>query len=316
MIERHDVISAYRFMLARDPENESVIQRRLPVRDWVALRDLIMASPEYKAKQFLKPPDRYVLAPALDIDVSIPEEKFQQLVAHVQGVWESVGNDRPHWSVLTFPEYLPERIEENREQFYASGAGFVSRLDAALQRAQKTRSRGLCLELGCGVGRVTGHLASRFDHVLGIDISAPHLALATAHLAEQKIENVSLQRLSNLSDLATVPAIDALYSTLVLQHNPPPVMYAMLDKILSHLKPGGFAFFQVPVHGDGYSFRIDEYMAGLGDTGQHGIEMHVLPQRYIFSLFAKHGMTLLDLIDDGYAGNRYLSHQFLAQKAD
>ena len=316
MIERHDVISAYRYMLAREPENEAVIERRLAVRDWVALRDLIRASPEYKAKQFLKPPERYVLTPPLNIDVTIPEEKFQRLLAHVQAVWERVGNDRPHWSVLTVPEYLPERIDENREQFYASGADFVSRLDAALQRAAKTLSGGRCLELGCGVGRVTAHLASRFAHVVGVDISTPHLALAKAYLSEQRIENVTLQRLSNLSELESFTGIDVLYSTFVLQHNPPPIMYAVLDKILTNLNPGAFAFFQVPVYGDGYSFTIDDYIAGLDDVGRHGIEMHVLPQRYLFSLFEKHAMRLLDLIDDGGAGNRYLSHQVLAQKAE
>ncbi len=302
-------------MLARDPENEAVIERRLPVRDWVALRDLIMASPEYKAKQFLKPPERYVLAPALDIDVTIPEEKFQRLLAHVQAVWERIGNERPHWSVLTFPEYLPERIEENRSQFYASGADFVERLEAALQRAAKTRSGGRCLELGCGVGRVTAHLASRFDHIVGIDVSATHLALAREHLDERKIGNVSLQRFSKLAELEGLAGMDVFYSTLVLQHNPPPVMHALLDRILSKLNPGGFAFFQVPVYGDAYSFRIDDYMEGLGDVGRHGIEMHVLPQRYVLALLEKHRMRLLDLIDDGYAGHRYLSHQFLAQKA-
>jgi hypothetical protein len=112
-------------------------------------------------------------------------------------------------------------------------------------------------------------------------------ALARRYLDEQKIENVSLQRLSNLSELESITGIDVFYSTFVLQHNPPPVMHAMLDEILPNLNPGAFAFFQVPVYGDGYSFTIDDYMAGLGDVGRHGIEMHVLPQGYLFSLFGK-----------------------------
>lgn len=38
-----------------------------------------------------------------------------------------------------------------------------------------------CVELGCGVGRVTVPLAKRFVQAIGLDISSAHLRVAQEH---------------------------------------------------------------------------------------------------------------------------------------
>lgn len=65
---------------------------------------------------------------------------------------------------------------------------------AATLAALPTRSRGLCLELGCSIGVFTGLLAARCEHVVAIDLSLG--ALQLAHRQLQGVGNVDLLRAS------------------------------------------------------------------------------------------------------------------------
>ena len=68
---------------------------------------------------------------------------------------------------------------------------------------------------------------------------------------------------------------------LVFQHNPPPIIGELIGLALGSLRPGGIAFFGVPIYLPGYRFRIEEYLA----APRNGcMEMHRIPQRKIFSL--------------------------------
>ena len=52
---------------------------------------------------------------------------------------------------------------------------------------------------------------------------------------------------------------DFLFSTLVLQHDPPPLQIFFLDKLFGRLQPGGGAFIQLPTKTPGYNFKIGDY---------------------------------------------------------
>ncbi len=85
-------------------------------------------------------------------------------------------------------------------------------------------SRGTCLELGCGVGRLTLGLSRSFEHVIGLDVSASHLDLAEEVLRKEGRTNIELRRVNTLEAFQQLPEIDRFFSLIVLQHNPPPVM--------------------------------------------------------------------------------------------
>jgi 2-polyprenyl-3-methyl-5-hydroxy-6-metoxy-1,4-benzoquinol methylase len=63
---------------------------------------------------------------------------------------------------------------------------------AATLAALPRRSHGLCLEVGCSIGVLTGLLAARCEHVVAIDFSLRALQLADRHL--QGVGNVDLLR--------------------------------------------------------------------------------------------------------------------------
>src|SRR5438876_5275944 len=61
---------------------------------------------------------------------------------------------------------------------------------------------GVCVEIGCGPGRMTGALAERFDRVLAVDVSPAMLDLAREKVTAQNVEFrlVSGERLDPLED--------------------------------------------------------------------------------------------------------------------
>ncbi|MFN3890908.1 MAG: hypothetical protein ACK4MV_10965 [Beijerinckiaceae bacterium] len=49
MLDRQDVIFAFRYMLGRDPENEDVIRAHMSFDNWMVLRQFLLSSNEYQA---------------------------------------------------------------------------------------------------------------------------------------------------------------------------------------------------------------------------------------------------------------------------
>ena len=156
-----------------------------------------------------------------------------------------------------------------------------------------------CLELGCGVGRVTGSLAKRFATVTAVDISAAHLRVAQDYLNGQRLSNVSYRHLEAIEDVSRLPDFDVFYSRIVLQHNPPPVMLRLLTDLLGKLRSGGVAFFQIPTYRSGYHFRIDDYLQQQNETQ---MEMHFLPQAALMEVIAQQGCRILEVREDDSIG--------------
>ena len=109
---------------------------------------------------------------------------------------------------------------------------------------------GVCVEVGCGPGRMTGALADRFDEVVAVDVSPAMLERARANV---KATNVTFRLVSGEGlDGLDRGSADALVCYLVLQHLPSRrVIAAHLQEFARVLAPAGEAFVQVPVLGGG-----------------------------------------------------------------
>jgi SAM-dependent methyltransferase len=99
---------------------------------------------------------------------------------------------------------------------------------------------GLAADLGCGQGAYTIELASRFDHVVGIDILAQNVASARMNVRT----NVEF-RCAPLEDIPLpTETLDAAFLIEVLDH------VSDVDRCLAELrrvlKPGGKAYISVP----------------------------------------------------------------------
>jgi SAM-dependent methyltransferase len=179
----------------------------------------------------------------------------------------------------------------------------VKRIEAALTRlGVALDGKGTCIEYGCGLGRVTRHLAPHFARTIGVDISAAHLELARELAEAAGVRGIEWLHLDTIDRLSALPQADFIYSVIVLQHNPPPVIEKILLAFARLLKPGGIAFFQVPTYRVDYEFRLAEYLRD--QVGRKEMEMHAFPQARVFEIFAEAGAVPLSVVEDGATGNR------------
>jgi len=317
-VTKDDVAAAYRFLLGRDP-SEREISAWLHVASVAELRRLFVASPEFKAKLVAlgslrsEHPQRLSLdVPPILVDWQTDKETEARLLDYVTKTWVAIGKEQPHWSVLSADAFKSENMARNRAAFYASGAGDARRVVAILARHHLTPAdRPRMVEYGCGVGRVTPHLAAAFREVIGIDISQSHLALARDVVAESGRQNVRLV-LSAAPEFGMTEPFDLWFSYIVLQHNPPPIIAMILRRMFAMLAPGGIAVFQVPTYVPGYRFDVAQYLAA---PKQGTIEVHCLPQPVVFRLAAEAGCRSLEVREDSAVGFPWLSDTFVFIKS-
>jgi SAM-dependent methyltransferase len=318
-LTRDDVIAAYRWILGREPESEKAIRSAQRGYTSVAqLRQGILRSGEFTAG--LAPSVKAFRPYDLDlgelpIEVSCDSQVMPKLLAHIERVWTQLGEADPYWSVLSVDRFQAGSFWENEEAFWESGKDILARFQRWLQRNRiALPANASCLEYGCGTGRITRWLSQEFASLVACDISEAHLKLAAEAIPAERRERVTFFRISHIGRLEELPPFDVLFSTIVLQHNPPPIIAYILDKLLAGLRPGGIAYFQVPTLFPGYRFVLAEYLSSTVGT-ENGMEMHVLPQRHVFEIAARNRCEPIEVLpDDWTASWPYVSHTFLLRK--
>jgi SAM-dependent methyltransferase len=236
------------------------------------------------------------------------------MMRHIEANWHRLGLLDPHWSVLTNETYRASNIPHSEAPFYESGKPDVERLERTAERCGISLT-GLtdCFELGCGVGRMTVWLAELFERVVAADISPTHLSVARQALNRLDRGNVDLVHLHSFAALEAMPQFDVFFSFIVLQHNPPPLIVALLKAVLGKLRPGGVAYFQVPTYRLDYRFEIDEYLRKA--SPMDGMEVHAIPQHILFEILHQSGCRLLECREDHWTGDYgTISNSIFAQR--
>ena len=314
LLSREAVVWGYRLILNREPESEESIAHHQRAGTLERLRKNLLASQEYKKLSSLAAIPSSDELPPMQMELSHSDKDLSRLWSHLRQSWETLGQQAPYHSVLTDKRFLPEQFKDNEAAFWSSGQKDLRMIDSTLQRnnAGNRRLRSV-LEFGCGVGRVTMHLAERFEHVVAVDISAPHLKVARHRASETGKSNIDFINLMD-RDVSDLPQTDLVFSRIVLQHNAPPLMLDITRKLLALVKPGGAALFQLPVYMRGYKFKLDEYLA----TAEPRMEMHCLPQSVILRLLEKQGFSLQEVRETDDIGRQgdWISNTFFAIRKD
>ena len=144
-------------------------------------------------------------------------------------------------------------------------------LDGFFGRLGADPHGGVCVEVGCGPGRMTGLLAVRFDRVIAVDVSPEMLERAHRAVTESNVDfrAVDGERLDSIEDAVC----DTLVCYLVLQHLPDRrLVAAYLREFARVLRPGGRAFVQLPVMQGGLAPSAWRALRGvaLPLTGRRG----------------------------------------------
>jgi 2-polyprenyl-3-methyl-5-hydroxy-6-metoxy-1,4-benzoquinol methylase len=247
------------------------------------------------------------------VEVDTDEETLNSLFDIVAEQWRHMGETRPHFSVLSSDEWQPEKLDEKTlAKFYATGLEEVEQfLHMCRRNGMEAPQASRVLEVGCGVGRVTSHLARRFDQVTGVDISPGNLRECAAALKSQSLGNVELIRMQSPKDIGDLVGHDIFFSRIVLQHNPPPIQAYMLQSVLEGLTPGGIAYFQTVTGGLKYRYSIQRHLK------YHRVvdfEMHALPMGRVLKTIQEAGCRVVDVFRDLAAGYNVDSYTFLAVK--
>jgi len=304
---------AYRLFLDREPENENVVEQKARnCHDTQELRKALMNSEEFKLGNTIfttlsghEPP--------LSIEYATTGDALQRLFSHIQRSWTSLGKDDPYYSVLTRDHFSKQSMKDRRiADFYESGKDELDRFFKTLERnGIEPRGFSTCLDFGCGAGRISRWLSEKFEEIHAYDISAHYLEMAEKYLSALGLSNVRFHHLRTVGDILDFPKVDLIYSVIVLQHNPPPIIQWTIERFMKALNPGGVAFFQVPTYKQGYRFSLREYLESEPVGGE--MEMHVLPQNAVFeTVFKEKGMPL-EVVED-LCTSWGLSNTFLVQK--
>lgn len=249
------------------------------------------------------------------LDLEVDPSLLVGLLAHVKDRRGYLGKTEPYWSILTARQFKDDAIGLRKEVFYNTGAADVALFKAAADRCGVSLPwYGTCLELGCGVGRITPWLRGTFDNVVGADISSTHLTLAEQHIRNGRYKGIDLLLLERLDSLQQLQPYDCFFSFIALQHNPPPLICWWLRGMLEKLKPGGVGFFQLPVFARDYNFVAVDYLQNPPPRGE--IEVHCLPLETVYSLLREAGCDLLDVREHDCLGPypNWVSKTFLVRK--
>jgi 2-polyprenyl-3-methyl-5-hydroxy-6-metoxy-1,4-benzoquinol methylase len=160
--------------------------------------------------------------------------------------WERLAQVDPLWAVLTVPGRKGGGWDE--AAFFATGeaevAAVFERADGLARPARRERA----LDFGSGVGRLTRALGSRFDAVVGIDISAEMIQHARRLNEDYPACEFRINMTADLSQLES-NSFDFVYSSMVLQHLP---SAAHVERYLAELirvaRPDGLVVFGLPNH--------------------------------------------------------------------
>ncbi len=155
--------------------------------------------------------------------------------------WDDRARENAKWYIATI------RVDQSDDDFYRTGGPEVQKFvlsDPLLTRHRDLKTQRL-LEIGCGIGRMSRHLAPHFAEVHSTDVSGEMVRQARERLAD--LPNVTFTETSG-ADLAPLPTdyFDLIFSVYVFQHVPlKEVVESNLREACRVLRPGGLFKFQV-----------------------------------------------------------------------
>jgi ubiquinone/menaquinone biosynthesis C-methylase UbiE len=156
--------------------------------------------------------------------------------------WNERARENAKWYINTV------RVQQDDSEFDETGRAEVNKLlrtELAFLTQDRDPHELRVLEIGCGIGRMTKHLAELFGEVHAVDVSGEMIRQARERL--RAFPNVHCHETSGC-DFAALPSdyFDLVFSAYVFQHVPSAtVIRANLADAFRVLKPSGICKFGV-----------------------------------------------------------------------
>ena len=234
--------------------------------------------------------------------------------------WERLAEVDPLWAVLTAPDQKGGAWDV--DAFFATGEAEIAHVSSVLNGLGRPSAlTGRALDFGCGVGRLTRALGSRYELAVGVDIS--EAMVAQARRLNESFPRCEF-RVNAAPDLGQfeTDSFDFVYSSIVLQHVPSAAeIERYVTEFLRLARPKGLVVFGIPRHiSFPYSLQPRRRLYGLlrrlgvseewmlRRTPLTPMRMTVVTEAAVRRLLEEQGATLLhaEPIDDGpVRGLRY-----------
>jgi SAM-dependent methyltransferase len=230
--------------------------------------------------------------------------------------WDALAAADPLWAVLTDP--TRRHGGWSSTEFFATGeAEIAAVLDGASKLGVPERFER-ALDFGCGAGRLTRALATRFDEAWGVDISPQMIDVARTLNADVPSCRFVVNVAPDLGQLES-DSFDFVYSSLVLQHLPSrEAVRAYLAEFFRVVRDDGVIIFQLPariawIHRLQPRRRLYALMRGLGvheefllrRTPLTPMRMIAISEERVRDWIGAAGGTLLRTEPHGATGRRY-----------
>ena len=229
----------------------------------------------------------------------------------LRATWRVLGEEDPLWAILSSPDKRGGRWDI--DEFFQSGDVEIGAIEGYCADLQRPGHRNIAVDFGCGVGRLTRALSTRYDKVIGVDISPSMIERARSLHVDRPnmtfVENAQPD-LRFLDD----GSVDFLYSVITLHHMPAALQRSYISEFMRVLAPTGLAVFQVAsaystdVRGFAYRIIPNRWLSPLRRR-VHAIgvaaEMHTLPESNVVAIARAAGRSILLGIDSDSAGRGF-----------
>ena len=201
------------------------------------------------------------------------------LLDHVKENWNHLAKSFPYWSVLTDPDYK----DGPNSRFWESGVGTSTVICSDLKCIGLNPSELSACEVGSGVGRLLAPMNKCCKSATGYDISQTMVDLCKQNFPEIPC-NVYHGSLPPRS-------YDFVFSAIVLQHNPPPLIKSMLEDM-----------FQAAVKVVWFQLPIPPIAQEKEKPDIPCIPMYGLTESETTEIGSKMGFTLASCLENGFGG--------------
>jgi SAM-dependent methyltransferase len=170
-----------------------------------------------------------------------------------------------------------------------------NQLQMALQPIlAQTKSLGVIVDVGCGVGAPAKYLAGRYDRYIGIDHSAELVKAATlVHDGNPNVEFIA----ADIQDVNLPPhTADLILSDGGLHHMPD--LDAVMTRLRQIAKPGAWFVAREPQNGNPF-IQAMRWLRGRLD-GDYSTEQQFFSESQVRELCRRHGLQQVDVSLQGF----------------
>lgn len=240
--------------------------------------------------------------------------------------WESFGETDPFFSILV--DSSKKGGKWGASEFFATGVNEIVDIMSKMDSLGLIPRHHRALDFGCGVGRLTQPLGTRFDEVLGIDISSNMVSLANRLNTAPNCRFVVNER----GDLSLFPDdhFDFVLSLITLQHMEPKYAKSYLREFMRVLSRGGVLYFGIPDRRKGLTnygmVKVRAYECLAGHRHAYSLyrtlrrppkvpsmEMHGIARTEVKSLMESAGGKVEFIEND--SSNNWLSYRYCIRKS-